>query len=137
MDSKRLERLQGDDNGLTEAVATQEERTYRCSCICSSNIVVFSLHKLSLYTVFVRYAIVRVSMVCVYVTAERRNHRGQQMWQFILETLSNDTYNPDLITWVDRDAGVFKFVQSKRVAQLWNKKRGGANTFEHFSRSMR
>ncbi|KAI0213447.1 hypothetical protein LSAT2_001481 [Lamellibrachia satsuma] len=67
----------------------------------------------------------------------RRKHKSQQMWQFILETLNNDNYNPDLITWVDRDAGVFKFVQSKRVAQLWYRKRGGANTFEHFSRSLR
>ncbi|KAK2178649.1 hypothetical protein NP493_536g00008, partial [Ridgeia piscesae] len=67
----------------------------------------------------------------------RRAHSGQQLWQFILETLSNDSYNPELITWVDREEGVFKFIQSRRVAQLWNRKRGGAKSFEHFSRSIR
>jgi len=67
----------------------------------------------------------------------RRRQRQRQLWQFLLEILSDDKYS-SIIHWVQRDEGVFRFVQPKSVAQLWGKRRRRQNmTYEHLSRAMR
>jgi len=56
----------------------------------------------------------------------------------LLETLSNPAYNPVYIEWLDRQRGVFRFVQSQQVARLWGLRRKRRNMcYEYFSRAMR
>merc|ERR1712226_431313 len=62
--------------------------------------------------------------------------RQKQLWEFILETLTNPAHNPECITWVDKDAGIFKFVKSQSVARLWGQRRQREMSYEYFSRAM-
>ena len=67
----------------------------------------------------------------------RRRQRQRQLWQFLLEILSDDQHK-DIISWVRRDDGVFRFVKPKSVAQLWGRRRRRETmTYEHLSRAMR
>ncbi|ESO82393.1 hypothetical protein LOTGIDRAFT_134604, partial [Lottia gigantea] len=46
--------------------------------------------------------------------------------------------NPSLAEWVDRRHGLFRFNQSKAVAQLWGSRKNNDNmTYEKLSRAMR
>lgn len=46
--------------------------------------------------------------------------------------------NPGLIKWEDRTEGVFRFLKSEAVAQLWGKKKNNNSmTYEKLSRAMR
>ena len=48
------------------------------------------------------------------------------------------TTNPCQICWEDREKGMFKLVQPRRIAYLWGMKKGNPNmTYEKFSRAMR
>ena len=68
----------------------------------------------------------------------RRRQRQRQLWQFLLEILSDDKYSPSIIEWVRRDDGVFRFVKPRSVAELWGRRRRRANmTYEHLARAMR
>jgi len=67
----------------------------------------------------------------------RRRQRQRQLWQFLLEILCDEQYK-DIISWVRRDEGVFRFVKPKSVAALWGKRRRRENmSYEHLSRAMR
>lgn len=57
----------------------------------------------------------------------RRARQQQQLWQFLLETLSNPKYNPCYIEWLDRSQGIFRFVESQKIARLWGLRRKRAN----------
>ncbi|KAJ0069341.1 hypothetical protein NL108_004163, partial [Boleophthalmus pectinirostris] len=63
--------------------------------------------------------------------------RGIHLWEFIRDILIHPERNPGLIKWEDRTQGVFRFLKSEAVAQLWGKKKNNSNmTYEKLSRAM-
>ncbi|XP_023697836.1 ETS homologous factor [Paramormyrops kingsleyae] len=69
---------------------------------------------------------------------KRHNPRGTHLWEFIRDILLNPDRNPGLIKWEDRAEGVFRFLKSEAVAQLWGKKKNNSSmTYEKLSRAMR
>uniref|UniRef100_A0A3B4B879 ETS homologous factor n=1 Tax=Periophthalmus magnuspinnatus TaxID=409849 RepID=A0A3B4B879_9GOBI len=66
------------------------------------------------------------------------NQRGIHLWEFIRDILIDPERNPGLIKWEDRREGVFRFLKSEAVAQLWGKKKNNSSmTYEKLSRAMR
>ncbi|XP_033909536.1 ETS homologous factor-like [Acipenser ruthenus] len=69
---------------------------------------------------------------------KKHNPRGTHLWEFIRDILLNPERNPDLIKWEDRTEGIFRFLKSEAVAQLWGKKKNNSSmTYEKLSRAMR
>uniref|UniRef100_A0A3B3RS96 E74 like ETS transcription factor 3 n=1 Tax=Paramormyrops kingsleyae TaxID=1676925 RepID=A0A3B3RS96_9TELE len=67
-----------------------------------------------------------------------RSPRGTHLWEFIRDILIHPELNHGLMKWEDRKEGVFKFLKSEAVAQLWGqKKRNSSMTYEKLSRAMR
>lgn len=59
------------------------------------------------------------------------------MWQFIKDLL-NDPRNMSIVTWLNRDNGEFKIIDSGELARLWGKRKNRpAMNFDKMSRSMR
>ncbi|XP_061773626.1 ETS homologous factor-like isoform X1 [Nerophis ophidion] len=70
--------------------------------------------------------------------AKKHNPRGTHLWEFIRDILLYPERNPGLIKWEDRKEGVFRFLKSEEVAQLWGKKKNNSSmTYEKLSRAMR
>ncbi|XP_034444723.1 ETS homologous factor isoform X2 [Hippoglossus hippoglossus] len=68
----------------------------------------------------------------------KHNPRGTHLWEFIRDILLSPERNPGLIKWEDRTEGVFRFLKSEAVAQLWGKKKNNSSmTYEKLSRAMR
>uniref|UniRef100_UPI003AABF690 ETS-related transcription factor Elf-3 n=1 Tax=Centroberyx gerrardi TaxID=166262 RepID=UPI003AABF690 len=64
--------------------------------------------------------------------------RGTHLWEFIRDILINPERNQGLMKWEDRREGVFKFLKSEAVAQMWGqKKKNSSMTYEKLSRAMR
>ncbi|XP_064600485.1 ETS homologous factor-like [Liolophura sinensis] len=64
--------------------------------------------------------------------------KGNHLWEFIRDTLKDPKFNPTLIKWEDKKEGVFRFVQSEAVAQMWGRKKNNkCMTYEKLSRAMR
>ncbi|KAG7472558.1 hypothetical protein MATL_G00110030 [Megalops atlanticus] len=64
--------------------------------------------------------------------------RGTHLWEFIRDILIHPEQYGGLMKWEDRRAGVFKFLKSEAVAQLWGqRKRNSSMTYEKLSRAMR
>ena len=71
---------------------------------------------------------------CCLLLASRGNH----LWEFVRDLLKDTRFNPSLLKWEDREQGVFKFVQSEAVAQMWGRKKNNPGmTYEKLSRAMR
>ncbi|XP_029290492.1 ETS homologous factor [Cottoperca gobio] len=69
---------------------------------------------------------------------KKHNPRGTHLWEFIRDILLNPERNPGLIKWEDWSEGVFRFLKSEAVAQLWGKKKNNSSmTYEKLSRAMR
>lgn len=69
---------------------------------------------------------------------KKHTPRGTHLWEFIRDILLNPETNPGLIKWEDRTEGVFRFLKSEAVAQLWGKKKNNSSmTYEKLSRAMR
>lgn len=69
---------------------------------------------------------------------KKQSPRGTHLWEFIRDILLHPERNPGLITWEDRAEGVFRFLKSEAVAQLWGKKKNNSSmTYEKLSRAMR
>ncbi|XP_062857705.1 ETS homologous factor [Trichomycterus rosablanca] len=69
---------------------------------------------------------------------KKHNPRGTHLWEFIRDILLNPDRNPGLIKWENRSEGVFRFLKSEAVAQLWGKKKNNSSmTYEKLSRAMR
>lgn len=69
---------------------------------------------------------------------KKHNPRGTHLWEFIRDILLDPERNPGLIKWEDRTEGVFRFLKSEAVAQLWGKKKNNSSmTYEKLSRAMR
>uniref|UniRef100_A0A8C9ZY98 E74-like factor 3 (ets domain transcription factor, epithelial-specific ) n=1 Tax=Sander lucioperca TaxID=283035 RepID=A0A8C9ZY98_SANLU len=64
--------------------------------------------------------------------------RGTHLWEFIRDILISPERNQGLMKWEDRREGVFKFLKSEAVAQMWGqKKKNSSMTYEKLSRAMR
>ncbi|XP_012599901.1 ETS-related transcription factor Elf-3 isoform X2 [Microcebus murinus] len=64
--------------------------------------------------------------------------RGTHLWEFIRDILIYPELNQGLMKWENRHEGVFKFLRSEAVAQLWGQKKKNNNmTYEKLSRAMR
>uniref|UniRef100_A0A8C0HEK1 E74 like ETS transcription factor 3 n=1 Tax=Chelonoidis abingdonii TaxID=106734 RepID=A0A8C0HEK1_CHEAB len=64
--------------------------------------------------------------------------RGTHLWEFIRDILLHPELNEGLMKWEDRREGIFKFLRSEAVAQLWGqKKKNSSMTYEKLSRAMR
>uniref|UniRef100_A0A8C6UF72 ETS-related transcription factor Elf-3 n=1 Tax=Neogobius melanostomus TaxID=47308 RepID=A0A8C6UF72_9GOBI len=64
--------------------------------------------------------------------------RGTHLWEFIRDILIHPEKNHGLLKWEDRREGVFKFLKSEAVAQMWGqKKKNSSMTYEKLSRAMR
>ncbi|KAG8438323.1 hypothetical protein GDO86_008851 [Hymenochirus boettgeri] len=71
-------------------------------------------------------------------SAKKHNPRGTHLWEFIRDILLMPERNPGLIKWEDRSEGVFRFLKSEAVAQLWGRKKNNSSmTYEKLSRAMR
>ncbi|KAK7475966.1 hypothetical protein BaRGS_00032785, partial [Batillaria attramentaria] len=71
-------------------------------------------------------------------SAKDKKAKNQHLWEFIYETLLNPLYNPQYLRWENQREGVFRFVQSEAVAQLWGSRKNNENmTYEKLSRAMR
>uniref|UniRef100_H3CBG9 E74-like factor 3 (ets domain transcription factor, epithelial-specific ) n=1 Tax=Tetraodon nigroviridis TaxID=99883 RepID=H3CBG9_TETNG len=76
----------------------------------------------------------------VYSVSKKNKHapRGTHLWEFIRDILINPEKNQGLMKWEDRHEGVFKFLKSEAVAQMWGqKKKNTSMTYEKLSRAMR
>ncbi|KAM9854899.1 ETS homologous factor [Aulostomus maculatus] len=79
-----------------------------------------------------------INRVCSPHQVKKHNPRGTHLWEFIRDILLNPECNPGLIKWEDRTQGVFRFLKSEAVAQLWGKKKNNSSmTYEKLSRAMR
>uniref|UniRef100_A0A8C5M001 E74 like ETS transcription factor 3 n=1 Tax=Leptobrachium leishanense TaxID=445787 RepID=A0A8C5M001_9ANUR len=68
----------------------------------------------------------------------KHSARGTHLWEFIRDILLHPDLNDGLLKWEDRSEGVFKFLRSEAVAQLWGQKKKNASmTYEKLSRAMR
>ncbi|XP_033905369.3 ETS-related transcription factor Elf-3-like [Acipenser ruthenus] len=75
---------------------------------------------------------------CIEIKKSKHAPRGTHLWEFIRDILISPEKNNGLMKWEDRTEGVFKFLKSEAVAQLWGqKKRNSSMTYEKLSRAMR
>lgn len=75
-----------------------------------------------------------------FIQAKKSKHapRGTHLWEFIRDILIHPEKHQGLMKWEDRRDGVFKFLKSEAVAQLWGqKKKNSSMTYEKLSRAMR
>ncbi|XP_062272235.1 ETS-related transcription factor Elf-3 isoform X2 [Scomber scombrus] len=76
----------------------------------------------------------------IYENSKKNKHapRGTHLWEFIRDILIHPERNQGLMKWEDRHEGVFKFLKSEAVAQMWGqKKKNSSMTYEKLSRAMR
>uniref|UniRef100_A0A8C0BDP3 ETS-related transcription factor Elf-3 n=1 Tax=Buteo japonicus TaxID=224669 RepID=A0A8C0BDP3_9AVES len=75
---------------------------------------------------------------CLESRKSKHSPRGTHLWEFIRDILIHPELNEGLMKWEDRREGVFKFLRSEAVAQLWGqKKKNSSMTYEKLSRAMR
>lgn len=76
----------------------------------------------------------------LFISPKKSKHapRGTHLWEFIRDILIHPEKNHGLMKWEDRREGVFKFLKSEAVAQMWGqKKKNSSMTYEKLSRAMR
>ncbi|XP_020638208.1 ETS-related transcription factor Elf-3 [Pogona vitticeps] len=75
---------------------------------------------------------------CLETKKSKHSPRGIHLWEFIRDILIHPEMNEGLLKWEDRQEGIFKFLRSEAVAQLWGqKKKNSSMTYEKLSRAMR
>uniref|UniRef100_A0A8B9GDZ5 ETS-related transcription factor Elf-3 n=1 Tax=Amazona collaria TaxID=241587 RepID=A0A8B9GDZ5_9PSIT len=75
---------------------------------------------------------------CLQSRKSKHAPRGTHLWEFIRDILIHPELNEGLMKWEDRQEGIFKFLRSEAVAQLWGqKKKNSSMTYEKLSRAMR
>ncbi|XP_007939320.1 ETS-related transcription factor Elf-3 [Orycteropus afer afer] len=78
------------------------------------------------------------SQECLEGKKSKHAPRGTHLWEFIRDILIHPELNEGLMKWENRHEGVFKFLRSEAVAQLWGqKKKNNSMTYEKLSRAMR
>jgi len=70
------------------------------------------------------------------------SNNGRHLWEFIRELLqardNGDKDAAEIIQWENQNEGIFRIIDSKKVAQLWGaKKRNKTMTYEKLSRALR
>jgi hypothetical protein len=64
--------------------------------------------------------------------------RSLHLWEFLKELLENEETCPRYITWISREEGVFRLVNSSAVAKLWGQRKNRRNmNYEKMSRALR
>ena len=67
-----------------------------------------------------------------------RSTTSIHLWQFVKELLLQPQLYSASIHWLDREQGIFKIVDSNRVATLWGKRKNRpAMNYDKLSRSLR
>ncbi|XP_032222493.1 uncharacterized protein LOC5521545 [Nematostella vectensis] len=68
----------------------------------------------------------------------RKQTRSLHLWEFLKELLENEETCPRYITWISREEGVFRLVNSGAVAKLWGQRKNRRNmNYEKMSRALR
>lgn len=70
---------------------------------------------------------------------KRSQHtKGNKLWEFIRDALKDSETCPSVVRWEDENEGVFRIVESEKLARLWgDKKNNQKMTYEKLSRAMR
>ncbi|KAI1725482.1 ets-domain-containing protein [Ditylenchus destructor] len=70
---------------------------------------------------------------------KRSQHtKGNKLWEFIRDALKDSSTCPSVVRWEDPTEGVFRIVESEKLARLWgDKKNNQKMTYEKLSRAMR
>ena len=64
--------------------------------------------------------------------------RGHHLWEFLRDLLHDVNQNPRIIQWEDQQNGVFRIIDSGKVAKLWGDKKDNKKmTYEKLSRAIR
>jgi hypothetical protein len=71
-------------------------------------------------------------------SGSRTRRKRPRLCHFLLELLADPEHYSNIVEWVDRENGVFKFLNSSEVASQWGKRRDKPNMkYENFARSLR
>uniref|UniRef100_A0AC34PUW9 ETS domain-containing protein n=1 Tax=Panagrolaimus sp. JU765 TaxID=591449 RepID=A0AC34PUW9_9BILA len=70
---------------------------------------------------------------------KRSQHtKGNKLWEFIRDALKDPSTCPSVVRWEDPIEGVFRIVESEKLARLWGEKKNNTKmTYEKLSRAMR
>ncbi|GMR61691.1 hypothetical protein PMAYCL1PPCAC_31886, partial [Pristionchus mayeri] len=70
---------------------------------------------------------------------KRSQHsKGNKLWEFIRDALKDPSTCPSIVRWEDPHEGVFRIVESERLARLWGERKNNQKmTYEKLSRAMR
>ncbi|KAK6109659.1 Ets-domain family protein [Brugia pahangi] len=64
--------------------------------------------------------------------------KGNKLWEFIRDALKDPSTCPSVVRWEDPAEGVFRIVESEKLAQLWGERKNNQKmTYEKLSRAMR
>ncbi|CAD6185027.1 unnamed protein product [Caenorhabditis auriculariae] len=70
---------------------------------------------------------------------KRSQHtKGNKLWEFIRDALKDPSTCPSVVRWEDPIEGVFRIVESEKLARLWGERKNNTKmTYEKLSRAMR
>lgn len=98
-------------------------------CLNKLNSARFAEHGLTIPVMFIRF---RSILQCFWLPI------GQQVANFIRSKLEGPGRDDTLVTWYDRDKGIFRVVNSRRLANLWGAQKNRPNmTFAKMARGIR
>ncbi|PIO69733.1 Ets-domain protein [Teladorsagia circumcincta] len=64
--------------------------------------------------------------------------KGNKLWEFIRDALKDPVTCPSVVRWEDPIEGVFRIVESEKLARLWGERKNNTKmTYEKLSRAMR
>ncbi|CAJ0561002.1 unnamed protein product, partial [Mesorhabditis spiculigera] len=64
--------------------------------------------------------------------------KGNKLWEFIRDALKDPATCPSVVRWEDPNEGVFRIVESEKLARLWGERKNNTKmTYEKLSRAMR
>uniref|UniRef100_A0A6F7QAF0 Ets-domain protein n=1 Tax=Haemonchus contortus TaxID=6289 RepID=A0A6F7QAF0_HAECO len=67
-----------------------------------------------------------------------KSTRGSKLWEFIRDALKDPLTCPSIVRWEDPIEGVFRIVESEKLARLWGERKNNTKmTYEKLSRAMR